>query len=160
LSLLAGNQPSRRRAAAGLGLVSVLWAALPGLSHAMFARLSDEELISRSELIVVGEWLGQSAVGAAALGERTPRLDLGAIAIAEVLKGPATQTVALVATPAANAANTARSGSDVAHKRGERGLWLLRAKPGAPAGIYLADHPQRFEADAARIEALRRLLKR
>jgi hypothetical protein len=157
LSLLAGNQPSRRRAAAGLGLVSVLWAALPGLSHAMFARFSDDELISRSELIVVGEWLGQSAVGAAALGESTPRLDLGAIAIAEVLKGPATQTVALVAT---TAANTARSGSDVAHKRGERGLWLLRAKPGAPAGIYLADHPQRFEADAARIEALRRLLKR
>jgi hypothetical protein len=123
----------------------------------MFARLSDEQLVSRSDLIVVGEWLGQSAVGAAALGDSAARLDLGAVAIAEVLKGPAAQTIALVATPAADAA---RSGSDLAYKRGARGLWLLRAKPGAPAGIYLADHQQRFEVDAARIEALRRLIKR
>ncbi|MBC7729568.1 MAG: hypothetical protein H7242_18545, partial [Microbacteriaceae bacterium] len=54
----------------------------------------------------------------------------------------------------------ARSGSDQRHRRGERGLWLLRAMPGAPAGIYLADHPQRFETEAARIDTLRRLLKR
>lgn len=123
----------------------------------MFARLSDEELIIRSELIVMGEWMGQSAVGATALGESAPRLDLGVVAISEVLKGSAVQTVALVATPSAGAA---RKSSDLPHKRGERGLWLLRAKVGAPVGIYLADHPQRFELDAARIEVLRHLLKR
>lgn len=135
----------------------LLAAGLPRSSLAMFVRLSDEELISRSDLIVLGEWMGQSAVGASALGDSAARLDLGAVAVSDVLKGPAGQTVVFIATPSAEAA---RTGSDLHHRRGERGLWLLRAKPGAPAGIYLADHPQRFETDAARIDALRRLLKR
>ncbi len=153
MSDCADIQLNRRRAAA----LVLLALGLPRYSLAMFAHLSDEELISRSELIVVGEWMGQATVGATALGESAPRLDLGVVAISEVLKGPAVQTVALVATPSASAA---RKSSDLPHKRGERGLWLLRAKPDAPVGIYLADHPQRFELDAARIETLRRLLKR
>lgn len=135
----------------------LLAAGLPRSPLAMFVRLSDADLISRSDLIVLGEWMGQSAVGATALGDSAARLDLGAVAVSDVLKGPAGQTVVFVATPSAEAA---RTGSDQRHRRGERGLWLLRAMPGAPTGIYLADHPQRFEAEAARIDALRRLLKR
>lgn len=123
----------------------------------MFARLTDEQLIGQSDLIVLGEWAGQSQVGAAALGEPVLKMDLGVIAITEVLKGPVGQVLVLVATPSTSGP---RSGSDLSHKRGEHGLWLLRIKPGAPSGIYLADHPQRYEADATRIEALRRLLKR
>ncbi|WP_180126595.1 hypothetical protein [Rhodoferax sp. BLA1] len=123
----------------------------------MFARFTDEQLVSQSELIVLGEWSGQSAVGATALGETAPILDMGVITIAEVLKGPSAQVLAFVATPSENGP---RSGSDMTHKRGERGLWLLRSKPGAPSGIYLADHPQRYETDPTHIEALRRLLKR
>ena len=123
----------------------------------MFARLTDEQLVYQSELVVLGEWSGQSAVGAAALGETAPIMDMGVITISEVLKGPPGQMLALVATPSASGF---RSGSDVLHKRGERGLWLLRVKPGAPSSVYLADHPQRYEADPTRIELLRRLLKR
>jgi hypothetical protein len=137
--------------------VVLLAASLPRVSLAMFARYSDEELISRSDLIVMGEWMGQAAVGRAALGGSAPFQDLGAVTITEVLKGSTAQTVALVATPSTNGL---RTGSDIRHKRGDTGMWLLRAKPSAPIGIYLADHPQRFEADAARIDALLRLLKR
>ena len=129
----------------------------------MWAQMSDEELLTRSDLIVMGEWVGQSEP--LTLGG-TVRVELGAIAIAEVLKGPkgvnatSAPTVALVrVAPAAAPA----SSSDLACRRGQRGLWLLRLDPGGSSGIYLADHPQRFvpaDKDAGRIARLRALLGR
>lgn len=54
-------------------------------------------------------------------------------------------------------------GSDLSWAPGDRGLWLLRVRPGAETGLYLADHPQRFvpaATGAARIETLRKALTR
>lgn len=127
----------------------------------MFAQMSDEELIRSSDLIVVGEWVGQSSLLVSAAAKP---LEVGALAITKVLKGTPGQSLALVATVAANAP---RSGSDLLYWRGDKGLWLLRLRPASNtstgAGIYLADHPQRFVPEAggaARIGALRRSLMR
>lgn len=124
----------------------------------MWAQMSDEELLARSDLVVMGEWVGQSE--ALTLGGAL-RVELGAIAIAEVLKGqkgPDGPTVALVrVAPSAALA----SSSDLIYRRGQHGLWLLRLDPGGSTGIYLADHPQRFvpaDKEAGRIAKLRALL--
>ena len=123
----------------------------------MWAQMSDEELLNRSDLIAMGEWVGQSAV---VIPANAGRFELGAIAITVVLKGASGQSLALVQTVAADAP---RSSSDLVHLRGQRGLWLLRLLPGGASGIYLADHPQRFvssDKEATRIAALVRLLGR
>jgi hypothetical protein len=123
----------------------------------MFASMSDDELIQRSDLIVIGEWVGQSSLQ---WSNTTARIELGAVSIGEVLKGPAGLTLALVAAPLSGGP---RSGADVIYRRGDRGLWLLRARPGMNSGVYLADHPQRFVAEGSgsgRIDALRKKLPR
>lgn len=125
-----------------------LFLALPGTGSAMFAQMSDDDLIRLSELVVVGEWLGQTA-----LIIDGKRLEFGVVRVGEVLKGTADTTVALVLVPAPDAP---RSGSDLHFKRGDSGVWFLRSQPRIP-GAYAVDHPQRFVAGPpARIEALRR----
>lgn len=118
----------------------------------MWAQMSDAELLASSDVIVLGEWLGQAEVTLdAGAGPQT----LGVIAISEALKGGAAAGFVLVQRPAPGAL---RSSSDLSFERGQKGLWLLRAKPGGARAIYLVDHPQRFvsaASDAARIAALR-----
>lgn len=123
----------------------------------MWAQMSDEELVANSQLIVIGEWLGQSQVvleaGANVQG-------IGVIVVSEVLKGSLDSGFTLVQRPATGGL---RSSSDLNFERGQIGLWLLRAKPGGTQGIFLADHPQRFVSagkDATRIAALKRLIGR
>ena len=129
---------------------------LPRTGIAMWASMSDDELVASSELIVIGEWLGQTAV---TLPGATGAQTFGVIAVAEVLKGQRETGFVLVQRPAASAL---RSSSDLNFERGQKGLWLLRAVPGAK-GLYAFDHPQRFVSaatDPARIAALRRLTAR
>ena len=119
----------------------------------MWASLSDEELVRTSELIVLGEWQGQTTLSTSGLGT----LNLGVIAVTETLKGLPNTRVVFVALPAASAP---RSSSDIHFKQGDRGLWLLRLRPES-TGIYLADHPQRFVpliGNEARIKQLRQKL--
>ena len=123
----------------------------------MWVQLSDDELIQRSDLVVLGAWVGQTEVS---LSAAAGSLALGVIAITEVLKGPPAQGIALVVVPSRDAP---RSSSDIAYRSGDRGLWLLRQRPGAESGLYLADNPQRFvpaATGAARIDSLRRALAR
>lgn len=118
----------------------------------MFAALSDDDLLRRSELIVIGRWAGITpAVPGAAADAPT----LAHIEVSEVLRGPAGLQRAAVAVPRPG---TPVSGNDLPRRVGEHGLWLLRLRPGGPDGVYLADHPQRFvpASDTARIDALRR----
>ncbi len=114
----------------------------------MFVQMSDDELIRQSELVVVGEWLGQSTVTIDG-----HRVDLGVLRVSEVLKGSAGTTVVLIPVASLDAP---RSSSDIRYKRGDGGIWLLRPHPRI-AGTYAADHPQRFvSGPPARIDALRR----
>jgi hypothetical protein len=128
-----------------------------GGALAMWEKMSDAELLQRSDLIVVGTWQGLALPpsGSAAV---TPTV--GVVAVSEVLKGPATTTRALVVVPAPDAP---RSSNDLYYRVGDTGLWLLRKRPGEQANLYLADHPQRFvpaATEAARIEVLRKMLLR
>ncbi|HRP27810.1 MAG TPA: hypothetical protein PLG77_05210 [Burkholderiaceae bacterium] len=121
----------------------------------MWARLSDGELIAGSDLIVMGEWLGETQV---AFEGMTRTQGVGVVAISEVLKGQRGPGFVLVERPGAGAL---RSSSDPSFERGQKGLWLLRAKPGGAQGIYLADNPQRFvseSGDPGRIATLKRLI--
>ena len=123
----------------------------------MWARLSDEELIASSDLIVMGEWLGETQI---ALEGAASTQGVGVIAVSEVIKGKREPGFVLVQRRGAGAL---RSSSDLSFERGQRGLWLLRAKPGGAQGIYLADNPQRFvseSGDGGRIAALKRLIDR
>ena len=123
----------------------------------MWARLSDEELIASSDLIVMGEWLGETQI---ALEGAASTQGVGVIAVSEVIKGKREPGFVLVQRPGAGAL---RSSSDLSFERGQRGLWLLRAKPGGAQGIYLADNPQRFvseSGDGGRIASLKRLIDR
>lgn len=137
-------------------LLTMASGAAPGAA-AMWAQMSDEELIRSSVLIVNGEWVGQTPAtqrGQAIAG------DIGVVAVSEVLKGPPGSALALVAVAGAG---TPRSSSDIAFRRGDRGLWLLRAHGSGPIDLLAADHPQRFVpagSGAPRIAALRRLLGR
>lgn len=121
----------------------------------MWMKMSDAELLQRSDLIVIGTWLGSEPAAAGAAS-----LHVAAVAVSEVWKGPAATTRVLVVVPPADAP---RSSSDLHYRVGDRGLWLLRKRPGNEADVYLADHPQRFipsATEAARIEGLRELLRR
>jgi len=144
-----GEALARRRAA----VLALGFALLPLTSLAMWEAWTDAELLRRSDLVVIGEWQGVAALN---LPAPTGALALGAISVAEVLKGARGQTVVLVVQPGAG---SLRSSSDLVYRRGDRGLWLLRARPGGD-GLYLVDHPQRFvaAADVARIAALRALI--
>ncbi len=123
----------------------------------MWAQMTDDDLIRSSDLIVVGEWMGQTS---ASHRGQPAGSDIGALAVTEVLKGKAGTTLALLAVAGAAAP---RSSSDITFRRGDRGLWLLRRHSDGPIDLYAADHPQRFvptATGAQRIAALRRLLGR
>ena len=135
---------------------AIAWA---GQVQAMWARMSDAELIQKSQWIVVGEWVGQAPLR---LGQGGAASDLGVIALTEVLRGPQGPTLAFVAVPGAA---QPISSSDLRYRRGDHGVWFLRLRqPGDVSGPYLADHPQRFLRDtpenASVIRTLRDQLKR
>ncbi len=121
----------------------------------MWAAMTDEELIRQSDLVVMGEWLGQGPVKWSPTAAPT---ELGVIRVREALKPAAgVQPLAFVALPRPTGL---LSGSDLNFKPGDHGLWLLRALPGM-AGLHAVDHPQRFvplATGAAKISELRRLL--
>lgn len=125
----------------------------------MWVAMTDEELLRQSDLIVVGAWIAPSELTpgsvTAAASAAAGRMALGGVAVSEVLKGPPGLKQALVLTIPPNAP---RSSSDLVRRSGDQGLWLLRLQPGASAGVYLADHPQRFETRPDKIAALRQLV--
>lgn len=130
-----------------------------GLAQAMWAQMTDAELIQSSQWIVVGEWVGQAPLRITADGAAG---EVAAISVLEVLRGPAAATVAFVAVPGPS---QPVSSTDLRFKRGDRGVWFLRSRsPGAEGMPFVVDHPQRFvrdtPANAATIAALRRQLQR
>lgn len=135
-------------------LVTLL--AIPGSAHAMWVKLTDTELIARSDVIVIGELIGQTRMKRSSDGET---LWLGILEIGEVLKGDPSQTMLLLVLPSPEGP---RSSSDIFYRKGQRGLWFLHTRRPGEIGLYLADHPQRFlpAPDATdRIKAIRKILK-
>lgn len=120
----------------------------------MWAMFSEQELIERSDLIVVGTLASEQRHKS---GER--ELRVGVIKIDEALKGSAPSEV-LLALPANG---QPISSSDLNYRIGQSGLWYLRAPPQGGDTAYKADHPQRFvprELAQPAIEKLRAKQKR
>ncbi|WP_029001079.1 hypothetical protein [Azohydromonas australica] len=137
------------RLAAALGLPAA------GPVAAMWARMSEAELVQHSELIVAGEWSSD----APAPLPGTPARAVGRIAVTEVWKGPPDLKAVRVVVPAPGGL---QSSDAITYRRGDRGLWLLRPWQGG-GGLYAADSPQRFVAegsDPALLKTLRELLGR
>ncbi len=123
--------------------------------NAMWARLSDAQLVETSSMIVVGTFAKTATVSS---DGRTQTV--GVIEIDTVLKGDlGTKTIWLnVPQP-----GTPISSSDIFYRIGQKGLWFLRSLEPKSAAIFAADHPQRFVPFAnagPRIEDVRKLLKR
>lgn len=126
--------------------------ALPiGETLAMFSRLTDAELLERSDLIVTGVLIGRTRI-------RTGATDLtvGVITVQETFKGqPA--AIALLVLPADGRPVASDA---IPRDDGATGLWYLRLRSPVETGLYVADHPQRFvPADEAQ-QAIRGLRRR
>ena len=127
-----------------------------GDTYAMWARLTDKELIAKSDVIVLAELVGQTKMKLASEG---PVLLLGVLRVEEIFKGDPEETAVLLLLPSPEAP---RASTDILYRKGQRGLWFLRVRKPGEMGLYLADHPQRFLSTpeaADRIEAFRRELQ-
>ena len=107
-------------------------------TSAMWVRLTDSELVQQSDAIVIGEIIGQTEL---VLAQPAIKLTLAVIRVAEVLKGDSRATVVLLELPSGGL----RSSSDITYRRGQSGIWFLRLRSKTERGVYLADHPQRFQ---------------
>ena len=120
---------------------------LAGAAWASSARFGDAELVDHSDLIVSATLV------------RIER-ETGILDIHQVLKGAGhPRAVRLALVPA----GMPRASSDIHYSAGQKGLWFLRATPGADgAALYRADHPQRFlreEKAAPRIRYFQELVR-
>ena len=115
--------------------MAVLWLACQG-AHATWARLSDRDLIDRSELIVEATLIGKTRIRLQGLTRR-----LAVLKVQRVYQGGAAEVVllALPDRPPGVVVST-----DIDYPVGEAGIWFLRLDPASQEGIYLADHPQRL----------------
>lgn len=135
-----------------LGFVILLMSQVNG---SMWEELSQDKLVTTSDLIIVGEIIGKADVS---FSMEQPPVRLGVLRVDEVLKDGKEHGVVLLALPSAS-----RSSTDLTYKQGDRGLWFLRTGPPGTAGLYVADHPQRFmsaERAGEEIELLRERLKK
>ncbi len=124
-------------------------------TNAMWAKLSDSELIEKSDIIITAELIGQTQVSI-----NQSKFVVGVLRIKEVLKGDKCQSVTLLALPPTEGPH---SSSDIFYKDGQKGLWFLRERKNkGVTGIYLADQPQRFVPEKradAQVEIIRNILK-
>jgi len=137
-----GHSAARRAA------VLILASLVAEGALAMWAKYSDDELIRQSDLIVTGTLSGERRIEIEAR-----QIRVGVIKVDRVFKGHSAAEVLLALPPA----DRPISSTDLVYRIGQSGLWYLRAQAGH-AGVYLADHPQRFVPMAgagSQIEALR-----
>ncbi len=126
------------------------------VAYAMWAEIPIHDLADKSELVLVGELIGQTEV---ILAPSHKKLMIGVIRVEEILKGDKKRTVALIALP--HPGGLIKS-DDIFYKNGQRGLWCLRLRNKEEAGIFLADHPGRFipmEHALNKIEEIRKIIK-
>lgn len=125
---------------------------------AMWAELSDQELIESSEIIATGTLIGTTRV---TIPPKGVDLILGVLRIETVLKGDAGRKVALIVLPAPTPGFITTD--LMTYKTGQSGLWFLEPRARAEQGLYHANHPQRFlpfGTAADDIEKFKKLLGR
>lgn len=137
-----------------LGIQIALLLAQPN-ALGMFVKMSDEQLLDDSSVIVVAEFIGYSDLELGPAGRSTR---LGVLKRSVTLKGETTQTIFLIKLASPNAPI---SSTDLNYKSGDTGLWFL--SPTDVKGVFQCNHPQRFVSSAGspeRYEALLAKLRR
>ncbi len=121
----------------GLGLLlGLLLIGATDPVNAMWAKMSDEELVTRSDVILVGT--------ITTLGPHMePRFDVATIQVEQVLMGNKDLSEVFLLVPARD--RNIKSSTDLLYAKGQRGLWFLQQQPGTRGEFYLADHPQRLQ---------------
>jgi len=127
---------------------------LPESVNAMWAKLSDYQLIENSEVIIVAE-----LTEAKEIIVQNKKIMIGILKAKEVLKGEKQQNVFMLELPSTA---TPLKSDDIFYKKGQKGIWYLRKQNVVKDyDIYSADHPQRFlpskDADD-KLKALRTIL--
>ena len=120
--------------------LSVVLAVISMEANGMFARYTEAQLIESSSLIVVGTLIGRTTLQ---LSADAGQLNVGVIAIEDRLKGGQDDSIALLLLPAEGAA---LASDTITYEVGQQGLWFLRSRDPDARGLYVADHPQRFES--------------
>ena len=118
-----------------LAVVMVLASLAVPYAYACYEAMSDERMIMKSDLIVVGEITRVRRVGF-----RKNRKSVATIKIGETLKGDENETVKL-AFPVRQ--RGMMKSTDIFYEKGQEGIWFLR-KP-EDDDFYYADHPARFQ---------------
>jgi len=137
-------------------LLAFLLAALTGTAsvQAMWARMTDAELVESSQLIVMATYVGKADVALNVGGEI---LHLGVLDVGNTLKGNQREVVFLQLP---RSEGILRKSDDIFFHPGQKGLWFLR-EVSQQEGIYVIDNPQRFvpkETVDNRMDSLLKLL--
>jgi len=137
-------------------LLAFLLAALTGTAsvQAMWARMTDAELVESSQLIVMATYVGKADVALNVGGEI---LHLGVLDVGNTLKGNQREVVFLQLP---RLEGVLRKSDDIFFHPGQKGLWFLR-EVSQQEGIYVIDNPQRFvpkETVDNRMDSLLKLL--
>lgn len=121
-------------------------------AQAMYARMSEAQLIAASDLIVIGKLTGFAKKPSAdGNGEQT----VGVVKVERSLKGAKNSTIWL-AVPQPGGL---KSSSDIGFAPGQTGLWFLRRVSSGGHALYAADHPQRFVAQPQAEDAAKAVSK-
>ena len=135
-------------------LLAALTATIPGAALPMFAAMTPEELVARSDAIVLGTLSGPLEVTDPASRRTVPAAEI----LPERILRNATGTGRfLIRLPEPGAL---RASDDILYRPGQSGLWFLRLEGAGP--FLAADHPQRFvpaDRAGATLDALRELLR-
>jgi len=134
-------------------LTLFLISLLPNNSIAMWAGMSDAELIEQSDLIVKATYIGSSTV---ILNKE--KLHLGVLNIEDTLKGDKQDVVFIRLS--LRPKNFPQRSDEINFKAGQKGLWFIE-KDAQRDGVYEIKHPQRFLPEQqfkSRLPALFKLL--
>lgn len=135
-------------------LLAVLTGA--GSVHAMWAKMTDAELVESSRLIVMATYKGRADANLKVDGGIS---HLGALEVSNTLKGDQREVIYLQ-LPRSD--GILRKSDDMVFHPGQKGLWFLR-EIDHEQGIYIVDNPQRFVPEEKldnRMDSILKLLPR
>lgn len=113
------------------------WATISMPASADWINPPKEELYEKSQLIVVGEFIGRDAVRS--VGDEDDAI-VGAIRVESVFKGDEKRTIVLVKLPAPRPGGLVSS-ADLVIEDGQRGLWYLSSRDD---GLFIVPQPWCF----------------
>lgn len=122
-----------------MALLALLLVALTGTGsvQAMWAKMTDAELVKSSQLIVMATYIGKADANLKVDGKI---LHLAVLDVSSTLKGKHREDIFLQLP---RSENIFRKSDDIFFHPGQKGLWFLR-EVSQQKGIYLIDNPQRF----------------